>query len=88
MLHGGSEMITVEEAMKIAEDFSKTSNSADKAWDTGDSFVIGFIAVRDAQGSVIPGQRSVVVNKKTGKAKSFFPPDYPADYIGESNRII
>ena len=88
MSPGDNEMITVEEAMNIAEIFSTADTPADRAWDAGDSFVIGFIPVRDSYGTIAPGRRSVVVHKETKKAKSFFPPDYPPDYISEKNRII
>lgn len=81
-------MITLEDAKKIATENSKTEMPIERAWETKDSFVIGFFQMRDSEGTVIPGQRSVVVNKENGKAKSFFPPDYPADYINEKNRIL
>ena len=81
-------MITLKEAEAIAKEYKRTELPADKAWDAGDSFVIGFITVRDDEGYVIPGQGPVVVNKESGKAESFFPPDYPAGYINDKNRIF
>ena len=74
-------MITLEQAIEIAKNCD--CYPVCKAYDLDIEWLVSY----DSGNPPIPGVRSTLVNKETGKTRSFFPPDYEGIEPSEENLV-